>query len=327
MPRGLDHIVHAVRDLDAAADLYRRLGFTVGARNRHPWGTHNYIVQLPEFFIELLTLAETDKLGSDGFSKLFAAFNRDFIASHEGLSMLLLESRDAAADAAAFHSAHIAASDVMKFEREGKKPDGAPVKLGFSLAFVEDKFAPDIHFATCQQHYPENFWNPAFQEHANSVTGIVGVVVVAQEPTRHLKFMENFTGAVAKTNDEGFTITTPRGVIEVTTSAALALQRLMFPAARGWRRCVSPPRMRACCKARRSLPGWPGFTPETPPSSAPRMPWARCWYSIPAEAVSGVDQGAWPLHGRAREGLIWTRNRTQPSPSAPCALAMPCRWR
>jgi len=36
MARGLDHIVHAVRDLDAAADLYRRLGFTVGARNRHP---------------------------------------------------------------------------------------------------------------------------------------------------------------------------------------------------------------------------------------------------------------------------------------------------
>src|SRR6201999_1888529 len=58
MSRGLDHIVHAVRDLDAAADLYRRLGFTVGVRNRHPWGTHNHIVQIPGFFIELLTLAE-----------------------------------------------------------------------------------------------------------------------------------------------------------------------------------------------------------------------------------------------------------------------------
>jgi catechol 2,3-dioxygenase-like lactoylglutathione lyase family enzyme len=49
MTRGLDHIVHAVRDLDAAAELYRSLGFTVGARNRHPWGTHNIIVQLPAF--------------------------------------------------------------------------------------------------------------------------------------------------------------------------------------------------------------------------------------------------------------------------------------
>jgi catechol 2,3-dioxygenase-like lactoylglutathione lyase family enzyme len=220
MPRGLDHIVHAVHDLDAAADLYRRLGFTVGSRNRHPWGTHNYIVQLPGFFIELLTLAEPDKLGRDGFSKLFAAYNRDFIARHEGLSMLLLESRDARADEVAFRAAQIAASDVMKFEREGKKPDGAPVKLGFSLAFAEDKLAPDIHFATCQQHYPENFWNPAFQKHTNSVTGIAGVVAVARDPTRHLKFMEAFAGATAKPSGEGFVIATPRGVIEVTTPAA-----------------------------------------------------------------------------------------------------------
>jgi catechol 2,3-dioxygenase-like lactoylglutathione lyase family enzyme len=220
MPLGLDHIVHAVRDLDAAADLYHRLGFTVGSRNRHPWGTHNYIVQLPGIFIELLTLAEPDKLGSDGFSRLFASFNRDFIARHEGLSMLLLESNDAAADAAAFRAAHIAASDVMKFEREGKKPDGTPVKLGFSLAFAEDKAAPDIHFATCQQHYPENFWNPAFQKHPNSVSGIAGTVAVAQDPARHRKFMEAFSGVTAKQNGEGFVIETPRGVIEVTTPAA-----------------------------------------------------------------------------------------------------------
>src|SRR5262247_393784 len=64
MPRGIDHVVHAVRDLEAAAELYRRLGFTVGARNQHSWGTHNHLVQLPGFFIELLTVAEpTIELG------------------------------------------------------------------------------------------------------------------------------------------------------------------------------------------------------------------------------------------------------------------------
>ena len=29
MPHGLDHIVHAVRDLDAAAEFYASAGFTV----------------------------------------------------------------------------------------------------------------------------------------------------------------------------------------------------------------------------------------------------------------------------------------------------------
>ena len=54
--------VHAVRDLDAAAELYRRLGFTVGTRNRHAWGTHNRLVQLPGFFVELLAVAEPESL-------------------------------------------------------------------------------------------------------------------------------------------------------------------------------------------------------------------------------------------------------------------------
>src|SRR5262247_2319446 len=189
MPRGLDHVVHAVRDLEAAAELYRRLGFTVGARNQHSWGTHNHLVQLPGFFVELLTVAEPEKLGSDGFSTLFGRFNQSFLARQEGLSMLLLESSDAAADAAAFRSAGVGASEAMKFEREGRRPDGSTVKVAFSLAFALDAKAPDAGFATCQQHFPENFWNPAFQRHPNTATGVTAVVLVADNPTDHHIFL------------------------------------------------------------------------------------------------------------------------------------------
>jgi catechol 2,3-dioxygenase-like lactoylglutathione lyase family enzyme len=223
MPRGLDHIVHAVRDLDAAAEFYRGLGFTVGARNKHPWGTHNHIVQLPGFFIELLTLAEPDKLGEDGFSKLFGAYNGDFIRRGDGLSLLILESQDARADEAALRAAGYAASEVMRFDREGKRPDGSAVKVGFSLAFAEDTRAPDIHFCICQQHYPENFWNPAFQRHANGVRGIAGVVLAADEPVRHRDFLLAFTGAAgARADGDGFTIDLPRGAIDVMTPAGFA---------------------------------------------------------------------------------------------------------
>ena len=220
MPRGLDHIVHAVRDLDAAAELYQSLGFTVGARNRHPWGTHNRIVQFDGCFIELLTLAEPDKLGSDGFSKLFGRYTGAFLTRGEGLALLILESRDAGGDEVAFRVAGIAASEGMKFEREAKRPDGSPVKVGFSLAFAEDRLTPDIHFATCQQHYPENFWNPAFQTHANGVKRIAGVVLVADAPARHRDFLLAFTGA-DKTRDgeDGFTIDLPRGAIDIMTPA------------------------------------------------------------------------------------------------------------
>jgi catechol 2,3-dioxygenase-like lactoylglutathione lyase family enzyme len=221
MARGLDHIVHAVRDLDACGTLYERLGFIVGARNRHDWGTHNRLVQLPGFFIELLTVAEPDKLGTDGFSRLFGVHNRDFLARHEGLSGLLLESRDAVADAALFRDAGIAAAEALRFEREGRRPDGTPIRVGFSLAFARDPAGAESGFAACQQHFPENFWNPAFQAHRNGATGVAGVVMVAENPSDHHIFLSALTGErELLATSSGITVQTPRGTIQAMEPSA-----------------------------------------------------------------------------------------------------------
>lgn len=231
MARGLDHIVHAVRDLDAAAELYRRLGFQVGARNTHPraWGTRNHIVQLPGTVIEVLSVVDESGIAPHAprhFS--FGAFNRDFLKRGEGLGMLVLAG-NGASDAAEFRSAGIGDFDLYEMQREGKRPDGCPIKVAFALAFAADPQAPEIGFFTCLHRHPENFWNPAFQKHANGVSGITGVVLVAAEPARHLAFMQNFAGAAAKQTGDGFTIATPRGVIEVVTPAAF-LKRFGVPA-------------------------------------------------------------------------------------------------
>jgi catechol 2,3-dioxygenase-like lactoylglutathione lyase family enzyme len=218
--RGLDHIVHAVRDLDAAVELYRRLGFQVGARNRHPraWGTQNHIIQLPGTFVELLSLADTSEIAPHTprhFS--FGAFNRDFVMNGQGLSMLVLKGRGAS-DADDFRANGIGDFELYEFEREGKRPDGAPVKVAFALAFASDPGAPDIGFFTSMQYYPENFWNPAFQVHANSAKSVAGVVLVAQDPGSHANFLSAFAGVGAgHTTPSGLTFKTPRGDIDVTT--------------------------------------------------------------------------------------------------------------
>lgn len=220
MARGLDHIVHAVRDLDGAATLYRRMGFTVGARNRHPWGTHNYIVQCPGTFIELLTVAEPDRLGDDAISNLFGRYNQNYLAHGEGLSLLILESRDAKADVADYKRAGISAADAVHFEREAKRPDGTPIKVGFSLAFANDKAAPSMRFATCQQHYPENFWNPAFQNHPNGAKDIRGVIMVADDPEQHRAFASAYTGSTDFYLEPGeVSLWLPRGSLSIMTPA------------------------------------------------------------------------------------------------------------
>jgi hypothetical protein len=224
MPRGLDHIVHAVRDLDAAAALYRRLGFTIGARNRHApeWGTQNHIVQLPGFFVELLAIADPIHIAphrDDFFS--FGAFNRDFLARQEGLAMLVLESRDARRDAEDFRAAGIGDFQVYDFERPAKRPDGTRTKVGFSLAFAVDPRTRDVGFFACQQHHPENFWNPAFQVHANTAASVAGVVLVAENPADHHIFLSAFTGQrELLATSAGISVPIPRGEIQIMNPVA-----------------------------------------------------------------------------------------------------------
>lgn len=195
MPHGLDHIVHAVRDLDAAAEFYSDAGFTVGVRNRHPWGTHNRIVQLRNCYIEILEVAEPEKIAPhSAHSFSFGAFNRDFLASGQGFSMLILNSSNAVDDARSFEAAGIGGPRVFDFARDGAKPDGTPVKLAFSLAFARDPASPNVRFAVCQHHFPENFWDPAFQTHANGARTVLDVAMVADNPTDHHIFLKAFTG-------------------------------------------------------------------------------------------------------------------------------------
>ena len=220
MSRGLDHIVHAVHDLEAAGAFYRRLGFTVGARNRHPWGTHNYVVQFPGFFIELLTVAEPEKIvASAPRSFSFGAFTQHFLARQEGFAMLLMESADARKDAQAFKFSGVGDYDVFDFAREGSKPDGSAVKVAFSLAFATAPDA-DAGFFVCQQHHPENFWNPAFQDHANFVSGVAGVMLVAQSPHDYCGFLTAFAGVDALQDEAGgISAVTTRGMIQVMPPA------------------------------------------------------------------------------------------------------------
>ena len=178
MARGLDHIVHAVRDLDAAAALYRGLGFTVGARNRHPWGTHNHIVQLPGFFIELLTRR---RAGQTRRRRLLAFCSAPITATScrpdEGFSLLILEVARCRGRRDGFprRRHRRLRGDALRARGQAAGRLGREARLLARLRRAIQA-APQIHFATCQQHYPENFWNPAFQKHANGVTGIAGVV-------------------------------------------------------------------------------------------------------------------------------------------------------
>lgn len=222
MVHGLDHLVVAVRDLDAAAKAWQALGFTVTPEARHPWGTANRLVQLDGFFVELLSVADESKIkeAQEGeFS--FGAFNRDFLKKREGGSMVVFESRDPGHDRAFFEKHQMQTYAPFSFEREAKAPDGSVRTVAFDLTFVSDPMAPWIAYFTCFNRYPENFWKAEYQSHANGAVTVDEVVLVANDPCDHHEFLGDLMEQrEMRATSLGLELKTPRGRIQVFTPIA-----------------------------------------------------------------------------------------------------------
>ena len=117
--------------------------------------------------------------------------------------MLVLDSPDAEADAALFARWGIGSFAPFRFERAARRPDGSETKVAFTLAFAADESAPRAAFFVCQQHFPENFWNPSFQRHANGASGTSAVGLTAETPAEHEAFLVAFSGSTAQRTPEG----------------------------------------------------------------------------------------------------------------------------
>jgi hypothetical protein len=221
--KGIDHLVLCGRDHPAMRAIYAALGFTLTPEARHPFGTGNSLIQLEGCFLELLSVFEPDKIREpDAGHFSFAAFNRDFLAEREGLSMLVLDSADARADVAAFRAAGLKTYEPFDFSRQARLPDGSEATVGFSLAFATDPKLPNTAFFTSQQHAPQHFWKAKYQRHPNRALTILEVSLVAEKPTDHAQFLSAFSGIRAEPVKGGITVRTARGNVSCVTPECFA---------------------------------------------------------------------------------------------------------
>ena len=222
MVRGLDHLVVAVNDHEAAGRAFEAHGFTVSPENRHPWGTANRLVQLDGFFIELLSIADPAHIPeAEGKTFSFGAFNRDFLKKREGASMLVLESTDPAQDRRDFEKAGLDMFEPFSFERIANLADGSTAKVAFDLTILHDPLSPKIGYFTCHNRYPENFWKPAFQSHENGAESVQAVYLLAGDPSDHHEFLGGFSGQrEMRATSLGLELETPRGKISVLNPTA-----------------------------------------------------------------------------------------------------------
>src|SRR6201992_1863363 len=106
-----------VRDLDAAAANWRRLGFTLSPRGTHSahMGTGNTTIMLDPDYIELLgVLAPTEH----------NAPTRALLETREGIERVAFTSLDAAAGAEEIRVRGLVPTGPTDFERPVTMPDG-----------------------------------------------------------------------------------------------------------------------------------------------------------------------------------------------------------
>ena len=186
MPRSIDHLVLAVPDLVAAAATYRALGFSVGTRNRHPWGTENHVVQLDGAFLELIGLAD-DYVAPAPYhpAARFAGEVEAAVKRGGGFGLLALRTEDAAAEAERLSAAGLGSGRMLHFGRTAETPDGMRRELSFTLAFVDEAALPEAGFFFCQHGRPEHFWSAAAQVHANGARSLNSVTLCHDTPSAY----------------------------------------------------------------------------------------------------------------------------------------------
>ncbi|MGI9511259.1 MAG: VOC family protein [Anderseniella sp.] len=220
---GLDHVVHCTSNFDGLRATMAQIGFTLTPPAEHPFGTGNSLVQLDGFFLEFLHLPNPHLVpkvadGEFGFAAHNAAYMKD---GREGVSMLVFESGDAAAEQARFAEEGLDTYKTFDFSRLAKQPDGEEITVGFSLAFATHADMPRAAFFYCQQHAPQYFWKSEYQRHANTAVGIGEVAMVAAQPQHYAAFLATLSqGETIVSADNMVRNRTQRGALAMYSPAA-----------------------------------------------------------------------------------------------------------
>lgn len=177
---GIDHAYLLVNDLAKSHDQFRRLGFTVSPLGLHSAakGTANHTIMFQHDYLELMGIvAETpDNAG-----------RRERLAQQgEGLHALIGRTMNAEEAKPELARLGIRTGEVQRFSRPvplpGPLPGGSEAEAAFRTLDFEPEEVPVGTSFLCEHLTPEAVWIPELMEHANTATGLAGIIAAVSHP-------------------------------------------------------------------------------------------------------------------------------------------------
>jgi catechol 2,3-dioxygenase-like lactoylglutathione lyase family enzyme len=201
---GIDHAVVMVRDLDQAAENWKRLGFTVSPRGTHRahMGSGNITIMFDPDYMELLGVLTATEHNAPA---------RAFLEKREGIERIAFTAVDSTAGAEEIRAHGFAPIGPTDFERPVTMPDGRPSAAKFRTFQWPVAEAPGgVRLFACQHKTPETVWIPELMQHANGAKRLKQVLIVTPEPgndASHLSRLIDREG----TKETGGAVAVPSG--------------------------------------------------------------------------------------------------------------------
>ncbi|WP_055327913.1 VOC family protein, partial [Bordetella pertussis] len=180
-PAGLDHVGLYAHDMDAAAAMYQRLGFTLTPLSQHS-GTHavtrevvkagiaNRCAMLGHGYIELVAVVDP-ALDLRGIP--------EGLARYAGMHIVAFDTPDPGQRIAALREAGFAAEPGV-LQRYIDTADG-PRLARFSQVRTPRQAMPEGLILTLRHETPELLWQARYMDHPNGARALAAAIVAVED--------------------------------------------------------------------------------------------------------------------------------------------------
>ncbi|MEO8543999.1 MAG: VOC family protein [Burkholderiaceae bacterium] len=186
--RSLDHFVAIVRNLEMAANVFRRLGFTVMPVMEHvELGSSNTVVQFQGTYLELI--GDLDRVCIPSLRQLLTRLD-----GGEGLLFNSLTSDSLDRDRAGMVAAGLRPDPIISARRRVRMPEGGWDETDSSSLYMWNTQRRFMSLFLSEHRKPQSIWMPGYQQHANGVQRVTGLVYVSADPQADVDYLSAFFG-------------------------------------------------------------------------------------------------------------------------------------
>lgn len=207
----LDHVVINARDdMDRAADIYRRLGFTLTERGYHSLGSMNHLAMFGTDYLELIAVPKGATSG-----------RMDLLDYPYGLNGLVFGSEDSAVTYGALSKAGVPVDPPVEFTRPVKY-SGGQGDARFRTVRMKAGVVPYGRVYYCHHFTRELVWRDEWRHHANGTVAVARALIVEPDPAKGAQlYAQMFGPGNIRDITGGKTVVIGNSNFDIVTEAAL----------------------------------------------------------------------------------------------------------